>query len=74
MSNATAPDRTEASEDYFEYIGLVGPGDIGDLLEAWSRRGIARDNPFTVRALAYITVGPVAYHVKIVRERYLQLS
>ena len=39
---------------------------------AWSRRGIASGNPFTVRALAYLTVGHVLYHMRIVRERYLQ--
>ena len=39
--------------------------------EAWMRRGIASDNPFTVRALAYITAGHVTHHVRILRERYL---
>jgi hypothetical protein len=39
--------------------------------EAWTRRGIASDNPFTVRALAYIAAGHVTHHVRIVRERYL---
>lgn len=39
--------------------------------EAWTRRGIASDNPFTVRALAYIAAGHVAHHMRIVRERYL---
>lgn len=39
--------------------------------EAWMRRGIASDNPFTVRALAYIGAGHVIHHVKILRERYL---
>jgi hypothetical protein len=39
--------------------------------EAWSRRGIASDNPFTVRALAFIAAGHVTHHVKILRERYL---
>jgi hypothetical protein len=39
--------------------------------EAWARRGIASDNPVTVRALAYITAGHVAHHVRILRERYL---
>jgi hypothetical protein len=39
--------------------------------EAWDRRGIASDNPFTVRALAYMCVGHVAHHTKILRERYL---
>ena len=40
--------------------------------DAWTRRGIASGNPFTVRALAYISAGHAAHHVKILRERYLQ--
>lgn len=40
--------------------------------EAWDRRGIASDNPFSVRALAYITAGHVTHHNRILRERYLQ--
>lgn len=39
--------------------------------EAWMRRGVASDNPFTVRALAFITAGHVAHHVRMLRERYL---
>ena len=39
--------------------------------DAWARRGVASGNPFTVRALAYITAGHVAHHVKILRQRYL---
>jgi hypothetical protein len=39
--------------------------------EAWTRRGIASGNPFSVRALAYITAGHVAHHMRILRERYL---
>jgi len=39
--------------------------------EAWSRRGIASGNPFSVRALAYVTAGHVAHHIRILRERYL---
>ena len=39
-------------------------------LEAWIRTGIASDNPFTVRALAFIIVGHVAHHTAILRERY----
>ena len=35
--------------------------------DAWSRRGIASDNPFTVRALAYIVAGHVAHHSRILR-------
>lgn len=39
--------------------------------EAWMRSGIASDNPFTVRALAYIMAGHTAHHVEILQERYL---
>jgi uncharacterized damage-inducible protein DinB len=39
--------------------------------DAWMRSGIASDNPFTVRALAYIIAGHVTHHLGIVRERYL---
>ena len=39
--------------------------------DAWTRRGIASDNPFTVRALAYIAAGHVTHHIKIVRDRYM---
>lgn len=39
--------------------------------EAWLRRGIASDNPFSVRALAYLAAGHVLHHVKILQERYL---
>lgn len=40
--------------------------------EAWSRRGVASDCPFTVRSLAYLTVGHVEHHVRILRTRYLE--
>ena len=39
--------------------------------EAWVRRGLASGNPFTVRALAYLTAGHVIHHLDIVRTRYL---
>ena len=39
--------------------------------EAWMRRGTASGNSFSVRGLAYITVGHVAHHSRILRERYL---
>jgi len=39
--------------------------------EAWGRTGIASDNPFTVRALAYIITGHVAHHLNVLEERYL---
>jgi DinB superfamily len=38
---------------------------------AWDHRGIASENPFTVRALAYVIAGHVTHHVRIVGERYL---
>lgn len=40
--------------------------------EAWTRRGTASGNPFTVNALAYICAGHVEHHVRILRERYLK--
>jgi hypothetical protein len=39
---------------------------------AWMRRGIASGNPFSVRALAYITAGHASHHTAILRERYLR--
>jgi hypothetical protein len=39
--------------------------------EAWMRSGIASNNRFTVRAMAFITVGHVAHHLKVIGERYL---
>jgi hypothetical protein len=39
--------------------------------DAWDRRGIASDNPFTVRALAYLAAGHVTHHMAIVTSRYL---
>lgn len=39
--------------------------------EAWLRRGIASEKPFTVRALAFIIAGHAAHHARVIRERYL---
>ena len=38
---------------------------------AWLRVGEASGHRFTVRAMAYITAGHVAHHLKLFRERYL---
>jgi uncharacterized damage-inducible protein DinB len=38
--------------------------------EAWSRRGIASDNPVSARALAWIIAGHERHHLNILRERY----
>ncbi len=39
--------------------------------EAWMRAGIASDNRFTVRAMAFIVAGHLTHHLKILQERYL---
>jgi len=39
--------------------------------EAWSRSGVASDNPITVRALAYGIAGHVAHHTNVLKEKYL---
>lgn len=38
--------------------------------DAWNRCGVASGYAVTVRALAYITAGHLAHHLKILRERY----
>ena len=40
-------------------------------VDAWERRGTASGNPFSVRALAYLSAGHVFHHVAILNERYL---
>jgi hypothetical protein len=40
--------------------------------EAWMRTGIASDNRFTVRAMAFIIAGHLAHHLAILNERYLK--
>jgi hypothetical protein len=39
--------------------------------EAWLRAGTANDNPFTVRALAWIIAGHELHHLQVLRDRYL---
>src|ERR1700733_4413542 len=39
--------------------------------EAWTRRGIASGNPFTVLSLGFMLPGHVAHHMAILRDRYL---
>jgi DinB family protein len=38
--------------------------------DAWMRKGIASDNTFTVRALAYLAAGHLAHHLVVLSERY----
>jgi hypothetical protein len=37
---------------------------------AWMRRGVASENPVTVRALAYMIAGHELHHKKILEEKY----
>lgn len=39
--------------------------------EAWSRSGVASENPVTVRALAFIIAGHLEHHVNVLRDKYL---
>jgi hypothetical protein len=39
--------------------------------EAWMRRGIASDNPISVRAVAYIIAGHELHHRTVLKEKYL---
>jgi hypothetical protein len=39
--------------------------------EAWDRSGIASENPFTSRSLAYIIAGHARHHMGVIRTRYL---
>jgi hypothetical protein len=38
--------------------------------DGWMRSGIASDNRFTVRALAFIIPGHVIHHINVLRDRY----
>ena len=39
--------------------------------DGWDRTGVAANNRFTVRAVAFIIAGHAAHHLTILRERYL---
>ena len=39
--------------------------------DAWDRRGIASDSPFSVRALAWIAAGHVIHHTDILKSHYM---
>jgi DinB family protein len=40
--------------------------------EAWSRKGVASGNPFTVRACAFIVAGHTAHHQAVLNDRYFR--
>ena len=73
VRTAGSDDRSWSTHvDEFESIRAATLALFGHLpAEAWPRRGVASGNPFTVRALAYITAGHVNHHLRILRERYL---
>ena len=73
IATAGADDRPWSSHvEEFRAVRSATVAFFQDLpADAWSRRGIASGNPFTVRALAYISAGHVAHHLRILRERYL---
>jgi hypothetical protein len=73
IATADANDRSLSSHiDEFMAVRSATQALFDNLPEhAWSRRGIASGNPFTVRAMAFITAGHVTHHVRILRERYL---
>lgn len=48
-------------------IYLFGHLDAG----AWMRRGLANNNPITVRAQAFVIAGHVEHHLEILKSRYL---
>ena len=74
VSTAGADGRPWSSlVDEFRAVRVATQAFFQDLpADAWTRRGVASGNPFTVRALAYISAGHVSHHLKILRERYLQ--
>ena len=39
--------------------------------EAWTRKGVANENPTTPRAIAYMIAGHARHHLRVLRERYL---
>ena len=69
-----ADDRTLGSHiDEFEAVRRASLALFSHLPDdAWSRRGIASDNPFTVRALAFLAAGHVIHHGNILRAQYLR--
>lgn len=76
MAASGAHERTWRSHlDEFDRVRAATLSFFQDLpAEAWTRRGVASGNPFTVRALAFLGAGHVAHHLAIVKERYLAIQ
>lgn len=62
-------------EDLISELRLIRLGNIAMVRtfdeEAWSRVGIANNNPVSVRALVFIIAGHVRHHMNVLREKYL---
>ena len=73
VSAAGADERSWTSHlEEFEAVRTATSNFFESLPEdAWDRRGVASEKPFSVRALAFITAGHAAHHIRILRERYL---
>ena len=73
IAAAQANDRPWASHvDEFRSIRAATLTFFKNLpVDAWTRRGVASGNPFTVRALAFLAAGHVAHHMAIVQDKYL---
>jgi len=73
IASAGADERSWASHvEEFRAIRAATLGFFQNLPAwAWDRRGVASGNPFSVRALAFVSAGHVAHHVAVLRERYL---
>ncbi len=73
VANSNSNDRKLA--DLIEEFTLLRTANMfvfNNLKESdWDNIGIASENEISVRALAYIMVGHVRHHVKILKERYL---
>lgn len=64
--------RWAAHVEEFRRVRLSSVSLFSNLVpEAWMRSGVASDKVFTVRALAFIIVGHLTHHVRILRDRYL---
>lgn len=73
IANASFDDRSLASLcDEFEAVRRASVLLFASLNGTeWMRRGIASNNPMSVRALAWVTAGHELHHVGILRTRYL---
>jgi hypothetical protein len=73
VAHAGSGDRSWSSlVDEFDAVRAASLGFFDTLpADAWASRGTASGNPFTVRALAFMTAGHVTHHVAILRAKYL---